>query len=649
MLEVVQEEELRFVASYEPTAEAQRVALDEALGFADRPIVQWFADRARAHPNQVAFRHFHLGVWQDVTWREYRERVQRIALGLAELGVSAGDRVAVMGDACPEWLYLDLACQSIGAIPFGVYVTSPPEDVAYLVEDAGARVFVAEDQEYVDKVLDPRCEAPGVEHVVIIDSRGMFEYGDDRLMDFDDLERRGEARAQAAPTEWETSVAERKADDVVAIYYTSGTTGRPKGAMLSSRNIVSGWALMFAMKGRLGPTDRTVAYMPLAHTVERVHSVMCPILYGSIAHLPEAADTYRQAMVEVQPTILSSLPRTWEVQASEILVDMESSGWVKRVIYKMAMRARRSYFRAHWAGRRPPISARIGSWIAERLVCRPILDKFGYRDLRLASTGGAPVSRELLELWQLWGVKLRENFGMTECGGVATFMLSEIPIPGLAGRPAPGTAVALASDGEVVIRGPSVFQGYWDNPEATREAVDDAGWLHTGDIGEVTSDGFFRMIDRKKDILVTSRGQLVPCSEIEHVLKGSPYIRDAALVGDRRDYLGALLEMDFEMVAEWARTRKIAYTSYVSLLESEAVQALLDEEVQRANRRIEANGFPVVAQFRVIPKELDPEAGDEITPTRKVKRRQLAEKFSYLVNEMYETEEQRIISRSLAP
>lgn len=615
-------------------------------------LISLFAERARVDPERVALRHKDYGIWQEVTWSTYRQNVEHLALGLRSLGVAAGDRVAVMGDPIPEWIYADLAAQSIGAIAYGLYVTTPPDGVRFLLEDGGARVFIAEDQEYVDKLLDAEDLAGGrlVDHILVADRQGMFAYRDERICAVADVMARGAQARLEDPGCWERLIEQRTAHEPIRIFYTSGTTGRPKGALVSSSNLIETWGSVLAGLDRPpGPSDRSVSYMPFAHIGETIFSIVVPILFGSVPHLPEDEDGVGEAMVEVSPTLLLAFPRVWETYASQALVDIETGSAIKRTAYSLAMRARRGVLEAAWAARRPSLVHRITGAVAYQLVFRHLLNRFGLQQVRFVITGGAPVSPDVIRLWQMWGVRIMELYGMTESGGIATLQDDPTPRPGVAGRAIPAAEVRLADDGEILIRGAGVFGGYWNNPDATAETLDADGWLHTGDLGEFLDDGNLKMIDRKKDVLITALGQVVPASEIEHALKFGPYVRDAMLVGDGRAYLGALLEIDFENVAEWARKEKLVYTSFTNLATNPRVSELLQRAVDGANERLAAAGRPQVQAFRVLPKELDPELGDEITPTRKVKRRQLADKFKELVEDMYRTEDSERIARQVGP
>lgn len=602
----------------------------------DAPLVRLFVERSRIAPDRVAFRHMDRGIWRETTWATYADLVEQYAHGLWTLGVSEGDRVAMMGRPTPEWMFMDFACQSVGATFLGIYVTTPAKDVRYVLEDSTPRVFMAEDQEFVDRLLEAESGERLVEHIVVADMNGMFQYEDSRLVSTDALAEAGRKRRVEQPDAWPAAIGQRTEDDISRISYTSGTTGRPKGAMLTSRNLV--WAisaLYYSLGNRPGPADRTVSYMPPASPAEVTYSIVMPVLFGTVPHLPEDSEDYTAAFIEVNPTLLLAFPRMWETFASRVQVDIETGHRMKRLAYNAALSRARRYHEALWRDDKPGLISRIAHQVAYHGVFRHLLDKFGLRNLRFVITGGAPVSPDVLRLWNTWGVQVQEIYGMTEVGGLATVQMDGRPMPGVAGKPLYGMKVRLADDGEILLRSPGVFRGYWQNDGASRDVIDDDGWLRTGDIGELLEDGNLKVVDRRSDLMETQDGRLIPASDIEHRLKASPYIKEAMLAGHQKPYLTALLEIDTDAVAEWARSNRILYTSFRSLVESEAVTALLREACDRVNAQLADEGKPSVVDFRVLPKELDPEEGDEVTSTNKVRRRQLAVKFESLIAEMY--------------
>lgn len=610
----------------------------------DEPLIRWFKERSSATPTATFFRFKRLGLWHDVTYSRAADDVAACALWLLAAGATAGDRLAFMGHARPEWVYITLAAQSLGMLTFGLYPTTAPEEMAHLLNDGEARFFLAEDQEYVDKVLAISQRLPALERIIVVDPRGMFDYDDERIVAVRDVLRNGRELAAADPAVWSSAVDARSADAPVAIFYTSGTTGLAKGVVLTSRNMTSMWVGVFTELEPPSERDSTVALWPPAQVVEQGMSLFLPILFGVIAHIPEDEDAITQAMSEVQPTLLVTVPRTWETSASQSLVGIETSSRVKRTVYRSGMRVRRRFVDSVEAGRHNPLLAGV-AWLAHFVAGRPILDKFGYRRLRLVLTGGAPLSADLVRLWRMWGLTIRETYGQTEASPFIAAQLGRNPTPGNAGRPLAGVQIRLSDDEEILARGPNVFAEYWRNPTATATALDADGWLHTGDLGRIQPDGSLRVIDRKKDVIVMTTGQSVAAASIESRLKFSPYVRDAVVIGEARPALTALIEIDFDVVAEWARAHKIQYTSFTNLASRTEVQALIATAIEDQNRQCLDEGIPLISAFRVLPQELDPEAGEEVTPTRKVRRAQLAAKFESLISEMYETEESRRIAR----
>lgn len=622
----------------EPAVAQSRHAPED---LASAPLVHWFARRVEEEPDRIAFRFMDLGIWNEVPWAEFGRRVEYVALALENLGVRPGGRVAMMGDATAEWLAFDFGAQSLGAIFLGIYTTMRPSDVGFILQDSEPRVFLAEDQEYVDKLLDAEEEAGQqlVDHVIVIDMRGMFQYRDQRLVSFAEMLARGEELAKSSVGRWQEMLADRSAEEVNRISYTSGTTGRPKGAMLTSRNLI--WAnssLYRSVPVQPGHADRTISYMPPASPAEVAFSIVMPVLFGTVPHVPETMEARSQAFIEVCPTLLLAFPRMWEMYSARALVDIETGRAFKRRAYEVAARWSRRHHARLWAGETSGPLARLLAWSSYHLVFRHLLDKFGLRKARFVITGGAPVSPDVLRLWNIWGVQVQEIYGMTEVGGLATVQMDGRPQPGVAGRPLYGLEIRLDHDGEILLKSPGVFQGYWRRPDATSEVVDAEGWLRTGDIGFIGDDGNLRVIDRRSDMLTMSDGTTVPASEIEHLVKRSPYIREAMLAGDGRSYLTTVIEIDPEAVSEWARANRVLYTSFSSLIQSKEVLGIIGEAIEAANVELRSSSRPTVDDFRVLPKELDPEEGDEVTSTNKVRRRQLAKKFAPLIDEMYTSE-----------
>ncbi|HLB28815.1 MAG TPA: AMP-binding protein, partial [Dehalococcoidia bacterium] len=586
-------------------------------------------ERCRERPHEVAYRYKRLGIYQEVTWARLREHVEAFCLGLVELGLERGDRVAVMGDPCIEWVYADLGAQSAGAIVYGVYPTSAPSEVEYLMDNGGARFFVAQNQEHLDKILPVAERLPGLQRIIVADTRALFLYRDDpRLMTFQAVEELGRRRQEREPGLFEELIARIRPEDPAIIVYTSGTTGPPKGVVIAQRGPLTGYSTWLIYPELLQGKHRTVCALALAHYLERGLTVAMPLVADVTVHIGESVDSLAQTVFEVSPTFYGTVPRYWEKFASQVLVGIETSSWIKKTAYRWAMAIGRRYIQEYWQGRRPWWLWLL-HWAAWWAVFRPILDKLGFARLRAAFSGAAPIPPEVHVLWEIWGVNLRDTFSQTECGGLITTHFEPFPKPGNVGKPLPCCQVRLDEEGEVYYKARSVFMGYWRSPEATAEALLD-GWVRTGDVARWLDDGSLKLIDRKKDIMITAGGKNLTPTEIESALKASPYVSEAIVFADGRKYVAALIEIDYDTISDWARSNGVLYTGFTSLANHPRVYELIAGEVEKANEHLAR--VEQVKKFRIIPKELDPEAeGEPITPTRKVKRKVMYQRFKDLV------------------
>lgn len=615
-----------------------------------KSVPQLFVERVADRPDAVALRYKDFGLYQEVTWRKYRDDVETFALGLIALGIERGDRIAIMGDPCYEYFVADMAGLSVGAVTYGIYTTCSPTEVRHQLENADAKLFIAENQEYVDKVLELEHLTADLRKIVVADMRAMFLYHDDRILSFEGVKKLGNELRKTQPNLFEERIAAVRPDDVAVFVYTSGTTGPPKAAMITHRDLMVGMVNTY-LQGfpelEEGP-QRVITHLPLAHLVERSMSLCLMLIADVTPHIGEEVDNLRETLVEVEPTFFHAVPRVWEKIASQIQVNIDRADPFKRMNYRVAMAIARRHAKYVWARKRPPIWLAAAYALARQLVFRPMLMKVGLHKLRAALTAGAPIPPTVQAIWQVWGVNLRNLYGITE----HTLVLCQsdpFQEPGDAGVPLYPKEVVLGTDGEILVRGPGMFAGYWKNEEATKQAIQD-GWLHTGDVAEKMANGHFRIIDRKKDIMVTSGGKNISPSEIENLLKGSSYVSEAVLFADGRKFPSALIEIDFDTVSDWARQHHIVYTGFTSLAQHPRVIELIGSEIEKYNAQLAR--VEQVKKFRIIPKELDPEEGDT-TPTRKVKRRHIYTMFQDLVEDMYrDGQEARIeefeISRQLA-
>jgi long-chain acyl-CoA synthetase len=598
-------------------------------------IPRWFVARCAATPGSVAFRYKDQGIYHDVSWRDYRQRVTECLAGFEALGLRRGSRVAAMADPCWEFLVADMAALCGGAICYGIYTTCSVSEVEYQLDNGDADFFCAENQEFVDKLLNTATRMPRVRKIVVFDTRALFQYTDERLISFADLLALGRERLAKMPDATaflDERVATTGPHDIAVLVYTSGTTGPPKGAMHDHASLMWGFANSYleAFPELNTGEHRAVSHLPMAHLIERSMSICLPLVADVVPHIGEEVEDLLGTLYEVQPTFLNVVPRILEKIASQVIIGMQRSSPVKRAVYRLAVAIGTRYRQALWSGRRPGRGLALLRALAAAIVFQPLLRKVGLSKIQAVLCAGAPLPVKIQEMWEIWGVNVRNLYGITE-GGYVLCQGPAFPSPAKGGRPIPPRQVRRAEDGELLVRGPGLFRGYWKNKQGTDAILID-GWLHTGDVVETNDADEWRIVDRKKDIMITSGGKNIAPSEIENLLKSSPYISEAALIGDGRKFVSALIEIDFGTVSDWARRNNVIYTSFTSLATHDAVVKLIESEVAAVNESLAR--VEQVKKFRIIPKELDPEEGDT-TPTRKVKRKHLASMFEALIEDMY--------------
>ncbi len=598
--------------------------------------------RLRSHatspPSPVALREKHHGVWRDIGWDEYWGQSELVAHALLSLGIEVGDRVAVHSENRSEWVTTDFGTQAIRAACMGLYPTNPSPEVGYMLADAGARVLVAEDQEQVDKVLElDRADLPALEHIVYLEERGVRDYDDDRLVSWVDFLDRGRAHREAHPHAVDERLAAITDDDLAVLIYTSGTTGPPKGAMITVGNInfaieAAGSATGF-FQPPIGPGDWLLSYLPLCHVYERLLTSWLGAGLGATIHFAESIETVTRDLTEVQPTIFATVPRILEKMHAGVTVRMASASRLKQANWKVWSGVARQIGASKVAnnGRHTPRTQALEA-VGNVFLFRALKERLGLQHARAAVSGAAPIAPELLEFFMGIGVPMSEAYGQTENCAIATANPLDDVVVGSVGKPIEGIELRLDDDtGEILVRHPAVFAGYWNRPDATAETVDGDGWLHTGDVGQWEGD-HLRIVDRIKDIIITAGGKNISPSEIENTLKTSPFIKEAIVIGDRRKFISALIGIDDEVVGNWAQSRKITYTTYRDLTERPEVLELIGREVDTANEKFAR--VETVKQFRLLPKQLDHEDG-EVTATQKVKRSAIEKIFADLIDDMY--------------
>ncbi|MFH1626290.1 MAG: AMP-binding protein [Pseudomonadota bacterium] len=591
-----------------------------------------FQTRVQKYGDRVALRKKEYGIWKDISWNEYGENVKYVSLGLISLGLKKGECVTLIGENRPEWLYADLGIMSAGGVTSAIYTTSSPEQCEYIIGHSEARFHIAEDEEQLDKVLEVRVNLPKLEKIITIDMEGLKHFRDPMVISLDELIGLGRDLEERDPNLFEARLNEPDAQDTALLIYTSGTTGPPKGAMLSHANILwTSGAIDAALP--LYDTDELLSFLPLSHIAERMFSVFCAITYGYTVNFIENTDTFTQNMVEVSPTVFFAVPRIWEKYFSTIAIRMSDSTWLKRLIYYVSWKIGGKVAELRLAKQKVPFLWRGIYFFVYLGVFRKLKERLGFDRTRVAISAAAPISPDVLRYYHCIGVPLREIYGQTEDCGPTTIHLGDNIKIGTVGQPIPGVEVRIAEDGEILVKGPNVFQGYFKNPEATSQTLKD-GWLHSGDVGELDEEGYLKITDRKKDLIITAGGKNIAPQNIENQLKFSPYINDAIVIGDRRKYLTALIMIDEDNVVKYAQDNRIPFTTYADLSKNSEIKRLIAKEVEKVNNTL--SSVETIKKFTIFDKRLDEEDG-ELTPTMKVKRKYLNEMYRDVIESMYKT------------
>ena len=593
-------------------------------------VAKLFRKRVADLAEKVAIREKDFGIWNEYSWTEYGEQARLAGLGLKALGLQRRDVCSIASEVNKEWMFADLGVICMGGITNGVYPTDAPNQVEYLIHDSGTRFYFAEDEEQLDKVLEVRERTPTLTKIIIFDMEGLRRLDDPMCLSFEALQALGRDYADTHAEAWDDEIDKARADDLMILTYTSGTTGPPKGAMISQANMLF---MMTTVQSCYGvyPTDEQLGFLPLAHVAGRMFYTFTPIESGCVVNLVESTETINHDQQEVAPTIHFAVPRVWEKQFSTVQIKLKEGTALGRAAYRLAMviGERRA---AILKERRPvPLHLAVAFFFAEALILKNIRRLLGIDKCRWLSTAAAPIAPDLIDWYWALGKPMYELYGQTECTGIATANLRDDFRIGSVGKSAEGVEIALAESDEIVIRSPGVIQGYWNKPEKTAETIRQ-GWLHTGDVGRIDDDGFVYLIDRMKDIIITAGGKNITPSEIENQLKFSPYITDAVVVGDRRPYLTCLVMIDDENVMKFAQDNDVPFTNYTSLCHTREVEDLIWGEIESVNARFAR--VETIKRFRLIDQLLDPE-DDELTPTQKLKRSVVNEKYADLIEAMY--------------
>ncbi|MFD0915802.1 AMP-dependent synthetase/ligase [Pseudahrensia aquimaris] len=590
-----------------------------------------FQARCAELGERTAMREKDFGIWLSFSWNDYYQNAKLVGLGLMSLGLKRGEVVSILSEDNKEWLFADLGTQCVGGIGSGVYTTDSASQLEYLVNDSDSRFLFLENDEQLDKFLEVKDAMPGLTKAIVFDRDGLHDFSDDKVIFIEDLYAMGREFEKANPGRFEEEIAKSKPDDIAILVYTSGTTGMPKGAMISHGNIFH--SLSSGMVGApTYATDEQICFLPLCHILERLFSGFGPLVSRATLNFAESPETVFDNLQEVSPHTFVAVPRLWEKIYSRVSILTSDATAMQRWAYKQALAAGERRAEAIMNGADPEAAGSLSYRFWDFMVLRNLRRMLGMDRLRRGGSGAAPISPELLKWFHSIGAPVLEGYGMTESSGVISINTFGEHKIGSVGKPVPGAQVRIATDGEIQYKAGNVFQGYLNKPEKTAETFTEDGWLRTGDVGYVDNEGYVTITGRLKDIIITAGGKNITPAEIENRLKFSPYISDAVIIGDRRKYLSCLVMIDQENVEKFAQDRRIPFNNYASLCAAPEVQKLVGDVIDEVNKDFAQ--VEQIKKFRLIDILLTAE-DDELTPTMKLKRGFVEEKHAALIAEMY--------------
>jgi long-chain acyl-CoA synthetase len=595
------------------------VAEKEDMAVASIPAL--VLDRAAAHPDRTILRRKDRGIWKSMTWRELSTRMLQVAESLRLSGIGPGDRVCIVSETTPQWVFADLGTLAAGAISVGIYPTADAELTGNILQHCGARVVFAENEEQLDKILQARARCPALERIVIFNMKGLRDLAEPGCESFDAFL----GRAQGHPSDLPTLDPRQTA----AVIYTVGTTGAPKGSMLTHHNLLCQVANAAALLN-LKEGDERLAFLPMSHAIERVLGLYLSLYSGTVSNYVESADTVVEDLRETKPTVFLAPPHVWERFHSRITVAAASAGHLQRWLYRWAMAAGAREAAQRLKGRSPSAWTAFETKVLRWLVLGNVLRELGLPRLRVGLIGASPVSPELVRWTMALGLDVQEFYGQTECGGLTALMPRDAVRSNSVGKAVPYAEIKLTSDNEILVRGDHVFAGYWDDDTRTGQALRD-GWLHTGDVGRL--DGaYLHVVGRADDLVTTAKGVSVTTSEIERELKLSPYIADAVILGHQRDFIACLVMTEPDVLESWAHQNNVTFTNFSTLVRAEPVRELIRREIATASDRLSRS--VEIRSFRMIEEKLAPD-DPELTPMMKLRRAIVGEKYRGLIEEMY--------------
>ncbi len=595
----------------------------------------------RKERDRVAIREKDYGIWQSYTWEDYWNHVHLFALGLAALGFRRGDALGVIGDNRPQLYWAEVAAMCLGGVPVPLYQDAIEKELQYIIEHSATRFIVAEDQEQVDKMLALKESVPSIETIIYDDPKGMRHYDHTDIKSFTQVQEMGREFGNLHPGYVEQQIEDTTPDDIALIAYTSGTTGNPKGVVLTHSNLITNAKALSAMEDHR-PADQVMAYLPMAWIGDGVLSIAMFLNTGFTVNCPEDPSTVMRDMREIGPTLLVCPPRIWENILSTVQVKMDDAWWTLRKAYDYFMDVAVRCTKLESDKKPIPAHLKVLRAIGRAVVTSPLRDNLGLAKIRYAYTAGAAIGPEVFRFYRAIGVNLKQIYGLTETSAMCTYQPDDDVKLETVGKPCVGVEIRVNEQGEVLIKSRGVFRGYYKNPEATASALE-GGWLHTGDAGIIDKDGHLVIIDRAKDVSTMASGTIFAPQYIENKLKFSQYIKEAVTLGQGRNYVAAMINIDAETVGNWAERRSIGYTSYTDLSQKQEIYDLIYEEVKKVNSSLfeeEQLRGAQIKRFLILHKELDPDDA-EITRTRKLRRGFIAQKYEKLISSLY-SEQDRV-------
>jgi len=596
-------------------------------------IPQLLRNRVKITGDKVALRQKDFGYWNNYTWSQYYDYVRKVSLGLDQLGLKKEGKIALIGDNIPEMLFMAIGAQSIGAIAAGVYQTTLPEEIAQLLDYMDIEMVFCDDQEQVDKIIEVRDRLPKIKKIIYEDPRGMRSYkSDDLFMHIEDLYKLGEESRLKDPARFDSLVDQGQPDDVCFFCLTSGTTGLSKATMLTHRNYVN-MGIQISKTDTLESTDEYVSFLPFAWIGEQMNSFGVAMATGITINFPESVETSMSDLKEIGPHFMFGAPRVYETIRSQIWLKIDESYWLNKKLYGFFMKVGEKAAEYRMSGKKLPIKLGFWAWFGKQMIFRPLINQLGLLRLRRAYTGGAALGPELFTFYQAIGINLKQIYGQTEIVGIAYMHRDGDIRPDTVGFPLPETECKISEDGEILSRSPSVSPGYYKLPEKTEELLQD-GWLHSGDAGLINKDGHLVVIDRLSDVMHNNEGKMFSPMFLENKLKFSPYIKEAVILGNKKEYVATMINVDPIVVGKWAEDRGISFSTYMDLSQQKQVEELMFQQVVDFNRNVEKDHHRI-KRFVVLYKLLDMDDG-ELTKTGKIRRDFVQKKYQDLIDALFD-------------